>query len=107
MSEKDLSGFTDEEIRSEYEERFGAAEDVELSEFDSVDLIEELEDRGEMPDPEPLQPEIVDLIAEAARTSRHARMAYDLLRSEEAYGVHTDIVARQRMIAGRMKEVVS
>lgn len=46
--------------------------------------------------------EIVDLIAEAARTSRHAAKAYDLLRQQYQLEL---LAARQRSIAGRMAEV--
>lgn len=46
--------------------------------------------------------EIADLIAEAARTSRHAARAYELLL--DAYPEIRELPARQRLIAGRMEE---
>lgn len=47
--------------------------------------------------------EIVDLIAEAARVSRHAKRAYELLRENDRdLPILTD---RQALIAGRMAEV--
>jgi hypothetical protein len=100
-----IEDFSDDEIRKEYEERFGEEEDASLDDFEASDMIEWLEDRGAMPDPEPVPAEIVDLIAEAARTSAHARRAYDLLTREE-FGVHDTLAARQRLIRGRMREVM-
>lgn len=73
--EVDLSEFGDEEIREEYEDRFGSAT---------------------------VSDEILDLIAEAARTSRHATRAYELIYAENS-DVHS-LDARQRLIAGRMGE---
>lgn len=46
-------------------------------------------------------PEILDLIAEAPRTSPHAKRAYELLR--EAFPEDVPILAQtQRLIEGRM-----
>ena len=46
-------------------------------------------------------PEILDLVAEAARTSPHAKRAYDLLRSAFPDDIE-DLSARQFLIEGRM-----
>lgn len=47
--------------------------------------------------------EIVDLIAEAAQVSRHAKRAYELLRENDR---ELPLLAdRQALIAGRMAEV--
>lgn len=99
-----IEDFSDDEIRKEYEERFGEEEDASLDDFLASDMIEWLEDHGAMPDPEPIPDEVVDLIAEAARTSVHARRAYDLLTREDL-GVHDTLAARQNLIKGRMREV--
>lgn len=99
----DLADFTNEEIREEYETRFGAPDDVGLADFTSADLLEELENREAMPDPEPPSDEIFDLVAEAARSSRHAARAYELLRAEWPNDVPA-LSARQALISGRMGE---
>lgn len=99
-----IGDFTNEEIKAEYIERFGDPDDYDLSDFSASDLIEELGDRGAMPDPDsPVDlDEIADLIAEAARTSRHAKRAYGLLL--DAYPEIKSLFARQAIIAGRMSE---
>lgn len=61
----------------------------ELALFDEIDAPETLD-------------EIADLIAEAARTSRHAAKAYSLLR--EAFTQLPTIEARQTLISGRMRD---
>lgn len=105
--EKEIGDFTNEEIRDEFIERFGDPDDADLEDFMSSDLIEELERRGKMPPPELPDgyDEAMDLIAEAARTSRHAARAYDILRDafpdEPSRPTLSD---RQQIIAGRMKD---
>lgn len=60
---------------------------------DCGEEILDIEDFTDIPD------EILDLIAEAARTSPHARRAYELLnRSTDTM----PLANRQRMIEGRM-----
>ena len=101
----DLSEVTDAEIKAEYAERFGAPDETDLSNLTSRDLIAELEDRGTLPGAEiPTDiEEIADLIAEAARASRHAMRAYGLLL--DAYPDLSQLESRQMLIAGRMAEV--
>ncbi len=118
---KSLADFSDAEIRDEYAERFTITEQLatfsdeevireycdridlsrQIREYDSDDLIEELERRHDMPEVESgLPDEIVDLLAEAARISRHAARANVLLDLPR-------LEARQRLIAGRMSEVAA
>ena len=75
-----------------------------MKDFSASDLIEELTDREAMPDPEgPADlEEIADLIAEAARTSKHAARAYGLLL--DTYPDLNSLAGRQMLIAGRMQE---
>jgi len=103
-SDADLGDFKDEEIKAEYVERFGDPDHVDLSDYTASDLIEELEDRDAMPEPTgPAElDEIADLVAEAARTSRHAARAYGLLLDE--YPAINSLAARQMLIAGRMQD---
>lgn len=107
MSAKDtdLSEFSNEEIRDEFTDRFGSpADEATLSDFDTEDIIEELSDRGELPSEEiDGLDEIADLIAEAARTSRHAARAYQLLR-DALPDTLPALPARQSIIADRMKD---
>jgi hypothetical protein len=103
-ADADLGDFKDDEIKAEYIERFGDPDDVNLSDFSASDLIEELEHRGRMPEPDGPEKmeEIADLIAEAARTSKHAASAYGLLLEE--YPEFKSLSWRQTLIAGRMKD---
>lgn len=101
---KTIEDFTNEEIREEYESRFGDPE-PDISELSTSDLIDELETRGRFQSSEKPSNEVLDLIAEAARTSPHARRAYDLLRGE--WPEITNLEGRQMLIAGRMGEVVA
>lgn len=100
-----IGDFSDDEIRKEYEERFGEEDKPSLDDFDAGEMIEWLEEHGAMPDAELIPEEIIDLVAEAARISQHARRAYDLLTREE-FGVRDTLECRQRLISGRMGEVV-
>jgi len=99
----DIGDFSDQEIKDEYIERFGDPDDWDLSEVDNADLTEEYEKRfGEEGPPAPDDlPEILDLIAEAARMSPYAAKAYDLLRASWPDDVPV-LSARQFLIAGRM-----
>lgn len=99
----DLSEFTDKQIEDEYAERFGDPDDADIDDFDNLTIREEYEKRFGEADPEPpaFFDEICDLIAEAARTSRHAAKAYSLLR--ETFDLDT-LETRQKHIATRMKD---
>lgn len=104
LGQVDLGDFTNDEIKAEYIERFGDPT-PDVGDFSSSDMIEELESRNEMPEadaPDSLD-EIADLIAEAARTSRHAARAYELLRDAYPDALAT-LAGRQRLIAGRMED---
>ena len=74
-------------------------------EFPSSILREELRARGErFPVELALAHEILDLIAEAARTSAHAARAYNLIRENSDDQV-MELKARQALIAGRMGDL--
>lgn len=52
--------------------------------------------------------EVIDLIAEAARVSRHAVRAYELIREQRAGRAESalpPLAARQALIFGRMADV--
>lgn len=100
-----LEDFTNKEIEDEYFERFGEPDAADISDFKTRELIQELEERGEYTPAEAPTAEIIDLIAEAARTSAHARRAYNLIREE--WPDITSLEARQMLIAGRMREVAA
>lgn len=97
-----FAGLDSKELIDELEAR-GDMPAADLDNFSSHDLIEELEERDALPEAEAPSrlPEILDLIAEAARTSRHARAAYQLLRDafpDAAPGLQQTL----RLIEGRM-----
>lgn len=100
-----LEQYTDDEIRSEYVERFGDPDgDVDLTRVKVQALIDELDDRDALPQRElHCINEIADLIAEAGRISPHAVRAYDLMR--EQIETMPMLRIRQVQIAGRMSEV--
>lgn len=100
-----LEDFTDREIEDEYIERFGARDEPRVSEFSTSDLIDELESRGRFQSEEAPSDEILDLIAEAARISPHAKRAYNLLRNE--WPEIANLEGRQMLIDGRMGEVAA
>lgn len=105
---KSIEDLTDDEIREEYNARELAPvpKEPSLDDWDSWDLLDELEDRGELPETGAVTDEILDLIAEAARSSPHAARAYDLIRDVDPEGT-VSLGARQRLIQGRMKEVAA
>lgn len=100
----DIADFSDQEIKGEFEKRFPEMIEPDISDFSSLELIEELQDRDELPEPEAPGglDEIADNIAEAARFSRHASRAYTLLF--EAFPDIGPIARRQMIIAGRMED---
>lgn len=99
---KKLEDFTDDEIRAEFNERdLSEADDDNLSDYTSSDLIDELESRDAMPDDASPSDEVLDLIAEAARVSPHAARAYELLRDIHPEAV-SPLSSRQFLIEGRM-----
>lgn len=100
-----LEDFTDREIEDEYVERFGALDEPDISDFSTSDLIEALEARGRYQEAEEPSDEVLDLIAEAARISPHAKRAYNLLRAD--WPAINTLEARQSLIAGRMGEVAA
>lgn len=67
-----------------------------IADFEAHDLADALKEAINVD-------EFVDLIAEAARTSRHAAAAYQMLRSIDVLHLPT-LAARQSMIIGRMKD---
>lgn len=98
-----LATFSNDEIESEYEDRFDATK--VLRRYDSDTLFEELESRGDLSNKNEVSDEVIDLIAEAARTSPHAARAYELLRDDDC-GL-PPLSIRQRLIANRMSEVAA
>lgn len=105
ITEVTLNDFTDDEIKKEYEERFGEPDEPTLREFSSSELIEELESRDAMPEPEfglEREDEVRDLIAEAARTSSYAVSAYSYLAEQFGW---MPLASIQRLTGGRMGEV--
>lgn len=101
---KEIGDFTNAEISDEYISRFGDPDDADIDDFDNDDIREEYERRfgGDEPEAPAGVDEIMDLIAEAARTSRHAKRAYELLYAE--WPTTGRIEARWVLMAGRMGE---
>lgn len=78
--------------------------DVDLDDFDDDEIREEFYARElGVDDGEDGMDEVLDLIAEAARTSRYAKRAYELLFAMQRAPM--TLVARQMLIAGRMGDV--
>lgn len=103
VAEITLADFSNKEIEDEHIERFGAPDEPGPSDFTTAELIDILESRGHYQSAEEPSDEILDLIAEAARISPHARRAYNLLRAD--WPEINTVEARQSLIAGRMGEV--
>lgn len=99
--EVDLADCTDDEIKAEFVERFGPLpEETELEEFSNSDIRDEYERRFGAEEGESPHRETIELIAEAARTSPHAKRAYEKLR--EQWESIDALNLTQTLIAGRM-----
>lgn len=98
---KELADFTDDEIRTEYIER-DLMEKPTLGDFDNDEIRDEFEKRFSDPDEGP-DNETIELIAEAARVSPHAKRAYEILRERWPHILRLDVA--QLLVSGRMGQV--
>lgn len=96
-----LEKFTDDEIKAEYVERFGAP-DADIGDFDDDEIRGEYEHRFGEDDGDGPDGEVIELIAEAARASPHAKRAYEMLRECWPHIHRLDVA--QLLISGRMGE---